>query len=181
MRSTVGATPAPNRASFCAATRTASGFKSLPENKRPSFSAATPTLPDPMKGSATSSPALRALIHQDLGNSDRFFGRVAAVNAPGRNDIGDAKIVQPSLSLFKEQNELIARAVVIPHPDRPLVPHKRLPEPEPCPLGFRLDHEHRFGIAEQVEMAVAAENAVHLGQQFTKPGVRKDVEPVVAR
>ena len=69
-----------------------------------------------------------------------------------RDDVGDAEIVQPPLAFLEEQDELVARAVVIAHADRALVPHQRLPELEAGPLGLRLGDEHRFGVAEQVEV-----------------------------
>src|SRR6185295_19102481 len=53
-----GTRPSPNPRSRNAATRTASGFTSLPRKRRPRRAAAMPTLPDPMNGSATTSPAL---------------------------------------------------------------------------------------------------------------------------
>src|SRR6185369_7764541 len=51
-----GTRPSPNSCRRCAAIRTASGFKSLPRNRRPRRRAAIPTLPDPMNGSHTTSP-----------------------------------------------------------------------------------------------------------------------------
>jgi hypothetical protein len=44
-----------------------------------------------------------------------------------------------------------------------------------------LGDEHRFGVAEQVEMRVAPEHAVGFGEQLAEARVREDPEPVVAR
>ena len=59
-----------------------------------------------------------------------------------------AEVVQPALALLEEQDELVARAVVVAHADRALVPHQRLPETEAGFLGLRLGDEHRFGVAD---------------------------------
>src|SRR4051812_42590456 len=52
-----GTWPSPNSRSRSAVSRTASGLTSVPRKLRPRRSAATPTLPEPMNGSATISPA----------------------------------------------------------------------------------------------------------------------------
>ena len=52
-----GACPSPNCRRRSAVSRTASGFRSVPRNGGPARSAATPTLPEPMNGSAPVPPA----------------------------------------------------------------------------------------------------------------------------
>ena len=69
----------------------------------------------------------RTLANQYFGDRRRFFGGVAPVNPGNRDHVGDAEVIQLSLSFFKEENEFVARAIVIPHADRALVPHQRLP------------------------------------------------------
>ena len=97
------------------------------------------------------------------------------------DDVGHAQVVQPTLAFLEEQDELVARPVVIPHPDRALVPHQRLPELEAGPFRLRLGDEHRFGVAEQIEVRVGLEHAKNFGEQLAEPRVGKDAKPVVAR
>ena len=175
------ACPRRTRAVVCAESRTASGLRSLPRNRRPAFKAATPTLPDPMNGSATDVARLRALADQDLGHPDRLFSRVAAMHTRDRQHVRNTQIVQAPLALLEEEDELVARTIVVAHADGALVPDQRLPELEAGLFGLRLGDEHRFGIAEQVEMRVAPEHAVGFGEQLAEARVREDPEPVVAR
>jgi hypothetical protein len=79
---------------------------------------------------------------------------------------------------FEEQHALVSRAVVVAHPDFPLVPDERLPEPEARLLRDRLRHEHRLGIAEQVEVRVLLEHPVHFGEQLPESRVR-DIPPAI--
>ena len=124
---------------------------------------------------------LRALADEDLRDRDRLFGRIPAMDARLGDDVGHAEIVQPALALLEEQDELVARPVVIAHADRALVPHQRLPELEAGPLGLRLGDEHRLGVAEQIEVRVGLEHAKHFGEQLAETLVRENAKPVVAR
>ena len=91
------------------------------------------------------------------------------------------QVVQAPLALLEEEDELIARTIVVAHTDGALVPDQWLPELEAGLFGLRLGDEHRFGVAEQVEMRVAPEHAVGFGEQLAEARVRKDPEPIVAR
>ena len=124
---------------------------------------------------------LRALANQDLGYPDRLFSRVAAMHTRDRQHVRNTQIVQAPLALLEEEDELVARTIVVAHADGALVPDQRLPELEAGLFGLRLGDEHRFGIAEQVEMRVAPEHAVGFGEQLAEARVREDPEPVVAR
>jgi hypothetical protein len=95
--------------------------------------------------------------------------------------VGDAQVVEPPLALLEKENALVPRAVVVAHPDRLLVPHERLPEPEARAFGLGLRDEHRFGVAEQIEVGVALQRAERLVEQLGEPRVGKHGEPVVAR
>ena len=73
---------------------------------------------------------LRALANQDLGHPDGLFSRVTAVHARDRQHVRDPQIVQAPLALLEEEDELVARAIVVAHADGALVPDQRLPELE---------------------------------------------------
>src|SRR5262245_57367523 len=96
-------------------------------------------------------------------------------------DVGHAKIGKTTLSLLEEKDALVASTVVVAHADRLLVPDDWLPELEPDLLRDRLGNEHRFGVAEEIEMRVLAQHPVDGGEEFAKAGVREDREPVIAR
>src|SRR6185436_8227864 len=89
---------------------------------------------------------LAALLDQDVAHLGGLLRRIAAADALRFDDVGDAEIMEASLSLFEEEDQLVPRAVVIPHADRPLVPDERLPELEADALGDRLRDERRLRI-----------------------------------
>src|SRR5262249_49419226 len=105
----------------------------------------------------------------------------AARNPRRFKDIGDAEIAELPFALLEEQNALVAGTIVISHTNSYLIPYQWFPELEPRLLGLRLGHEHRLGITEQIEVRLAPQHAVALGEQLGEPGVGKDREPVVAR
>ena len=98
-----------------------------------------------MNGSTTSSPGCVLWLMSTSRHRGRLLGRIAAVDARRLDDVGDAEVVQLPLALLEEEDELVARAVVIAHADRALVPDERLPELEAGRLGDRLGDEHRLG------------------------------------
>src|SRR5262249_547894 len=122
-----------------------------------------------------------ALADQYVRHLWRLFRRVATSDSRHRDDVWDPEIVQPSFALLEEKDELIARTVVITHPDRALVPHKGLPAPETSLFCFRVGDEHRFSVTQEVEVRVTPEDAVDFAKEFTEARVRENLEPVVAR
>ena len=128
---------------------------------------------------AGKSSLLKALSGADVFIEDRLF---ATLDTLAREvDVGDTEVVEPTLAFLEEQDELVPGAIVVAHPDRLLVPYQRLPKLEPRPLGLGLHHEHRLGVAVQVEVPVLLEDPEGLFQQLGESGVWKDPEPVVTR
>src|SRR5712692_8335374 len=70
------------------------------------------------------------------------------------NDVGNSQVVQLSFPFFEEEDQLVSRSVVVPHPDPFLVPDEWLPELESCLLRHGLRDESCLGIAEQVKMSI---------------------------
>jgi hypothetical protein len=48
-------------------------------------------------------------------------------------------------------------------------------------FGDGLGHEHRFGVAEEVEVSVSFEDAMQLREELLESVIREDREPVVTR
>src|SRR5580692_109534 len=112
---------------------------------------------------------------------DGLFTRIAPANPGSLDDVGHAEIIQPPLALLEKEDGLVARAIVITEPDRPLVPNERLPKLEAARLADRFGDEHRLGVTEQIEVGVFLERAVQGLEKLGEPGIGEYRKPVVAR
>ena len=72
-------------------------------NLRPNSSAATPTLPDPMNGSATTSPGFELCSMSTFETFERLLGWIAAANPRRGDHVGDAESSSRRLPFSKKR------------------------------------------------------------------------------